>query len=480
MVISYLLFGICYFADSLTKNCPAKRQSRPYRQNILREFLEGFSILGLGVGGFPVEVEEFKGGEGADVLVIGKASADFDLGTFDEVEFKTLFAIFADDRFVNEGFPIAGIFEDQAEDGIFELLGLGQRAEDVFGNVFAGVELNVAVEEGAERVEFVPCSLGVAFFEGDNDVKLVFGDFAKVHALDGAGVNDRGVCAFVEVLGLVDVPEGDVIEPGVTDKRTGENKVGPEEDVALTAEFCALYGGVGGEDGGEGGVGFFEPEIDEGAEFFFELGVHLVRRFGLQVEGGHHAGAGDPGQGEDLEGEAPQVGGAEKLGLVEDANVGDFEGAEGFEGVGASEGGGQVVIADEEEGGDTRAGQAHDPAAPFPLKGGGGGAVFVGISGKEDEVNFFGDGGVNDRIEGFEEVHHPNRETSDGVVAAIVGHVYVGVGKVEEFEHGNLWELVGFEDFNRKEYQERKDLRIGSNYRLTVKPYLSGFVKTTK
>ena len=88
------------------------------------------------------------------------------------------------------------------------------------------------------------------------------------------------------------------------------------------------------------------------------------------------------------------------------------------------------MIADQQQGADAGLRKADDAFAPFALEGGRRGAVPVGIPGKDDQVHFFSDGRIDDGIEGFEKIQHAQRQARFGVVAAIVGHVDVGVGKM--------------------------------------------------
>jgi hypothetical protein len=92
------------------------------------------------------------------------------------------------------------------------------------------------------------------------------------------------------------------------------------------------------------------------------------------------------------------------------------------------------------------------------LKGRRGRTVFVRITGKDDHVHFFGDGGIHDGIERFEEIQYAKRQARLRVVAAIVGHVNVRVCEVKYF-HGMLiiilrfLHCVGVVKYSRKKYQ---------------------------
>ena len=120
-------------------------------------------------------------------------------------------------------------------------------------------------------------------------------------------------------------------------------------------------------------------------------------------------------------------------GLARTRDVRDVERIEFLDGVGATEGGGKVVVADQQQGADAGLREADDALAPFALEGGCRGAVLVGIPGKDDQVHFFGDGRLDDGIQGLEEIQHAQRQARFGVVAAIIGHVDVRVGEMQEF-----------------------------------------------
>ena len=109
----------------------------------------------------------------------------------------------------------------------------------------------------------------------------------------------------------------------------------------------------------------------------------------------------------------------------------NFQRLEFLDGVGPSDGRGKVVVAHQQQGADAGLGKADDAPAPLALEGGRRGAILIGVPGKDDQVHSFGDGRIDDGIEGFEEVQHAQGQTRLGVVPAIVGHVNMRVGKVQ-------------------------------------------------
>jgi len=119
----------------------------------------------------------------------------------------------------------------------------------------------------------------------------------------------------------------------------------------------------------------------------------------------------------------------------DDVNVWHVEGVEFMECVCPPDGGGYIVIADQQKGWDFGLREPHNPPAPFALEGGGGGAVFVGVPGEDNEVNPLVNGRLDDGIERLKKIQHPQRESGLRVVAAIVRHVDMRVGKMEEFHY---------------------------------------------
>jgi hypothetical protein len=273
-----------------------------------------------------------------------------------------------------------------------------------------------------------------------DDEEFVVVGLAEVDALDGAGVDDGWVGVFVEVLGFVDMAQGHVVQAGVFDQGGGQNQVAAEHDGALTTIGGALHRAVGGQHNGQGGIGALgEPQVDQLAQALIDLFENLAAGEGSRISAGtlagEQAGAGDPGQGDDLERQPFEIIRAEKSGMIENVHVRDFKGVEVFQSVGAAESGGEVVVADEQEGADASPGEAHHPAAPFALEGGGGRAILIGVASEDDQVNLLLDGGIDDGIQGAEEVHDAHGQPGLRVVATIVGHVDMGVGEVEDAEH---------------------------------------------
>jgi len=98
--------------------------------------------------------------------------------------------------------------------------------------------------------------------------------------------------------------------------------------------------------------------------------------------------------------------------------------------------GGNVVVTGQQQGGDPRARKAHNALAPFALESRRWGTIAVGVAGENDQVDLLVYGSVDDEIQGFQEVHHALGQPGRGVMLTVIGHVDVGISKVQEFDHG--------------------------------------------
>ncbi len=78
--------------------------------------------------------------------------------------------------------------------------------------------------------------------------------------------------------------------------------------------------------------------------------------------------------------------------------MGYFQGGEFFDGMGPPQSWGEIVISDQQQGGNAGFGKAYDPATPFPLEGRCRLAILVGVPGEEDYIDFLLDSRVDDGI----------------------------------------------------------------------------------
>ena len=91
---------------------------------------------------------------------------------------------------------------------------------------------DVVVIEGAgspAEINLLDCdivNLRVARSHVGNDKETIVGGLAKIHALDRARINGGRMVALVQVLGLVDMPQGDVIQTRIAHHRPGQGPRG--------------------------------------------------------------------------------------------------------------------------------------------------------------------------------------------------------------------------------------------------------------
>ena len=96
------------------------------------------------------------------------------------------------------------------------------------------------------------------------------------------------------------------------------------------------------------------------------------------------------------------------------------------------------MVPGEQDGWDARFGKTHNPATPLSLKRRRRRAVFIGISSEDHQVCLLVDCSLNDCIQAAQKVHHPLRETCLGVMGTKIGHVYMGIGKMEQLDHQHI------------------------------------------
>ena len=173
---------------------------------------------------------------------------------------------------------------------------------------------------------------------------------------------------------------------------------------------------MAGEDGGHVGVdvlGLGDDEVGDGAldELVELLDGGALRFLALREELGNLG----PGHERDLQRSGARLDHlrdkafALEPARVADGHVGDFEGVEDLEGVGAGLGVGEVVIPHEEEGGDAGLAEAADTGGELALVRLTGLAGLVGVSGEDDGVDALPDGVVDEHVEGVEKVLHTGR-----------------------------------------------------------------------
>ena len=233
---------------------------------------------------------------------------------------------------------------------------------------------------------------------------------------------------------FVDVPKGDVIHTGVAQQALAQNNLVPQHDHAFTAIGGPIHTGMGGDDKREGGVGLVEQALHLLANQVMDGAVYVAEAETHGFVAGHQHTARNPRDGQDLDRQA-KLFGRPQLNAVGHKHMGHLQGAKFFEGMGAVGGTADIVVAHKEQGGNACLGKAHNALLPFALIGGLGVAVFVGIARKDDQIHFFGDGRFHNFIQRLQKVENAQGQPRGGVESAVVGHINVGIGKVEE-AHG--------------------------------------------
>ena len=79
--------------------------------------------------------------------------------------------------------------------------------------------------------------------------------------------------------------------------------------------------------------------------------------------------------------------------------------------------------------------EAHHAATPLTLESRSRGTVLVSVTSKNHQVDLFVDSGFHDCVKTAQEVHHPGWQPGLRVVRPKVGHINMGIGKVEKFDH---------------------------------------------
>ena len=93
----------------------------------------------------------------------------------------------------------------------------------------------------------------------------------------------------------------------------------------------------------------------------------------------------------------------------------------------------QVMVANEEEGGDVAGGKAVDAFGEFPLLGLVWFTGLIGIAAEQDEVRAVFQGIIHQPVEGGKEVQGSGRESGFRINMPVGLYTQVQVGKMEDF-----------------------------------------------
>ena len=88
------------------------------------------------------------------------------------------------------------------------------------------------------------------------------------------------------------------------------------------------------------------------------------------------------------------------------------------------------MVAYQQDGGNTGARKADHPPPPLALESRLRVSIFVGVAGKQHQVNLLGDGPLHYLVQCIEEIDDSHGQPRFRVVAPVVGNIDVGVGEM--------------------------------------------------
>ena len=104
-------------------------------------------------------------------------------------------------------------------------------------------------------------------------------------------VAQRRIRIGVQVLGLVDMSQGDIIQARVTHQGAGQHQIAAQHNRPLASVFGALDGGVGRKNDRQFRIDPLQPGVNQLRQAFFQRLVNLGWIYTLQIQLGHQAGA---------------------------------------------------------------------------------------------------------------------------------------------------------------------------------------------
>ena len=199
------------------------------------------------------------------------------------------------------------------------------------------------------------------------------------------------------------------------------------------AGFSADDPDVGGQDGGQRRVEFSGEGVDDIGQRVLHVLVELLEIEVLGVLFAEQGAAPQPGERNNLD-DAVFGGNVVNLRFIGDDDIFHGQRIEDFGAGGASDSVGQVVVADEQEDGDTAAGKPVYPFGEFPLLGLAGFAAFIGVAGKQHQVDVVVQGVIDDLVEGRQNVVLAGGQACRRIDVAVAFNAEVEVGKMEDFQ----------------------------------------------
>ena len=270
----------------------------------------------------------------------------------------------------------------------------------------------------------------------------------KVHPLQAAGIghcrpdavgSNAGADAVcrrrAQNLMLVDMPQGDILQPGLADGGEVQRVVVAQHHGSFGAYGGAADGDMAGQDGRRvrvQGLGQARYAIRHTA---FDFLADLLNVQAPGFVAGQHRAPGRPRHGQYL-----QRAGGRGYGVighpVAHIDLRHAQGGVDFNGVGAAGGCRQVVIAGQQEGGDAGVGKPAQPAGQFPLVGLRRVAALVGVPGQENQIHPVGQGELHQLVQRPQEIAQSGGQPGVGVGAAVVLYADVQVGKMQDSHNG--------------------------------------------
>ncbi len=157
------------------------------------------------------------------------------------MELKGPESVFVQGSLVDQGFPITRIFQDQTHDSPFHLAGFRQGSTQALIDIFLGFQAQIAIDKRTDAAQLAPFYLRMAALDVGHDIIFIIGSFAEVNALNRARVNNRGMCSLVEVLRLVDMSHGNIIQARIFHQRARQHQVTSQHDRSLAAVGSPLH-----------------------------------------------------------------------------------------------------------------------------------------------------------------------------------------------------------------------------------------------
>src|SRR5579884_348522 len=325
-------------------------------------------------------------------------------------------------------------------DGVGQLDdGVSQRAPLDLGQNFLGRLFAVGVHfDLQQRTPFLDLDKLVVcppLFQLDQHKALLLVLLAEVDAVRAAGVDHVRLAVLVQVLVLVNVPEGDVVERRIGQRRDRHLRLAHVEVALLPRrELRAGHPEMAHQDGRDvvvGGLYFFGQKAQVVDVFGFQHAARLVERLARELLARNGVAFDEIRHGRDQHRPGSR-GDHGSLRLAHHVDVRHAERAVDFDRVGASTNGRHVVIADQQHDRNAVVRQPPDAVGELALIGLARIAGLIGVAGKDGQM----DSGVQGQVHRFEqrqfEIFETGIQAGFGVEATIQLYAKMRIGKVHD------------------------------------------------